>query len=72
MVTIEKLLQFYYKELSNEDAVVVSKAIEADWTLREKFTVIKMGANRLDAFKEQVPTRAINNIMAYAKNNVHA
>ncbi len=72
MVTIEKLLQFYYGELATEDALIVENAIETDWTLREKFAVIKMSAKRLNQFKQSVPNRAIDNILAYAKNTVHA
>jgi hypothetical protein len=72
MVTIEKLLQLYYGELAKEDAVIVENAIESDWTLREKFAVIKMSARRLNQFKVSVSNRALDNILAYAKNIVHA
>ena len=39
--TPEDLVQYLYKETTHEQNIAIENAMAADWTLREKFEVIK-------------------------------
>ena len=45
--TPEDLLQYLYKETTPAENEAIEKALAEDWTLREKFEVIKKAAQRL-------------------------
>ena len=62
----EDLLQFLYKETSPEMTAAIEKALEQDWTLREKLAVLKAAHERLQNLIEAPRTESILNILQYA------
>ena len=64
--TPEELLLYLYNEASEEQTVAIKKALEQDWTLREKLAVLKDSRQRLDALIESPRTNVVMNILNYA------
>ena len=64
--TPEDLLLYLYKETSAEVTQAIEDALEKDWTLREKFTVLKASHERLNTLVEAPRTEAVLNILKYA------
>jgi hypothetical protein len=62
----EDLILYLYKETSPETTAAIEKALETDWTLREKLTVIKASMARLDSIKVAPRTEVILNILKHA------
>ena len=65
--TPEDLLLYLYKETSAEQTVSIEKALQADWTLREKLEVLKASMQRLDKIKVSPRTEVVLNVLNYAK-----
>ena len=65
--TPEDLLQYLYKETSPQQTAAIAKALEQDWTLREKLDVLKISMERLDTIMEVPRTEAILKILNYAR-----
>ncbi|MBN8876606.1 MAG: hypothetical protein E6Q24_13720 [Chitinophagaceae bacterium] len=65
--TPEELLLYLYNEASEEQTVAIKKALEQDWTLREKLAVLKDSRQRLDALIESPRTNVVMNILNYAR-----
>lgn len=65
--TPEELLLYLYKETSAEMTAAIELALKQDWTLREKFTVLKTSMERLDTLKRSPRTEAILNVLNYAR-----
>ncbi len=65
--TPEELLLYLYKESSPQLTAAITEAIKLDWTLREKFNVLKTSMQRLDQIQESPRTEVILNIMNYAR-----
>ena len=68
--TPEDLLQYLYKETTPEESAAIEKAMAQDWTLREKFEVIKKAAHRLTKFTFSPRTETILNVLKYANKEV--
>ena len=68
--TPEDLLQYLYKETTPEETAAIEKAMAQDWTLREKFEVIKKAAHRLTKFTFSPRTETILNVLKYANKEV--
>ena len=49
--TPEDLLQYLYKETTPEQTAAIEQALAENWTLREKFEVIKAGYRRLEQIR---------------------
>jgi len=65
--TPEDLLLYLYKESSPQLTADIGQAVQLDWTLREKFNVLKTSMQRLDQIRESPRTEAILNILNYAR-----
>ncbi len=65
--TPEDLLLYLYKESSPQFTTEIEHAVQLDWTLREKFNVLKTSMQRLDQIQESPRTEVILNILNYAR-----
>ncbi|RYY09322.1 MAG: hypothetical protein EOO04_38610 [Chitinophagaceae bacterium] len=65
--TPEELLLYLYNETSEEQTVAIRKALEQDWTLREKLAVLKDSMKRLDVLIESPRTSVVLDILNYAR-----
>ena len=65
--TPEELLLYLYKESSPQLTAAITEAIKLDWTLREKFNVLKTSMLGLDKIQQSPRTEAILNILNYAR-----
>jgi hypothetical protein len=65
--TPEDLLLYLYKETSEEQTTAIESALKQDWTLREKLAVLKTSLERLNGIKKSPSTRAILNVLNYAR-----
>ena len=67
--TPEDLLLYLYKETSPEQAKAIKEALDKDWTLREKLSVLKASMQRLDKITEVPRTEVVLNVLNYARQN---
>lgn len=67
--TPENLIQYLYEETSPEQTAAIEEALVRDWTLREKFEVLKASKSRLDAVLESPRTEVVLNVLNYAREN---
>lgn len=65
--TPEDLLLYLYKESSVEQTAAIEVALEKDWTLREKLTVLKASMQRLDKIITAPRTEVVLNVLNYAR-----
>ncbi len=65
--TPEDLLLYLYKETSDEQTKAIEAALEKDWTLREKLTVLKASMQRLDKITVAPRTEVVLNVMHHAR-----
>lgn len=65
--TPEDLLLYLYKESTPEQSAAIEKALKLDWTLREKFTVLKTSMQRLDKIVVAPRTEVVLNVLNYAR-----
>ena len=65
--TPEDLLLYLYKETSEKQTTAIESALKQDWTLREKLAVLKTSLERLNGIKKSPSTRAILNVLNYAR-----
>ena len=68
--TPEDLLQYLYKETTPEETAAIEQALAEDWTLREKFEVIKKAAHRLSQFRFSPRTETVLNVLKYANKDL--
>lgn len=64
--TPEDLLLYLYKEVSPRQKKNIEQALERDWTLKEKMSVLKTARERLSRIKESPRTEVVLNILRYA------
>lgn len=57
---------YLYKETSAETTAAIEKALNEDWTLREKFAVLKASHERLNTLIESPRTEAVLKVLKYA------
>lgn len=67
--TPEELILYLYKETSPEQTSAIEQALEKDWSLREKLTVLKASMQRLDTLHEAPRTEVILNVLNYARES---
>jgi hypothetical protein len=67
--TPEDLLLYLYNDCSSKKTAAIEKALEKDWTLREKFAVLKASMQRLDKITESPRTEVVLNVLHYAKDH---
>ncbi|MEO5782214.1 MAG: hypothetical protein ABIQ07_03025 [Ginsengibacter sp.] len=65
--TPEDLVQYLYKETSQEKSTAIMAALETDWSLREMYNVIVSAQKRLEAFELSPREEAVNSILHYAQ-----
>lgn len=65
--TPEDLLMYLYKESSAEQTSAIEDALQKDWTLREKLTVLKASMQRLDKITTTPRTEVVLNVLNYAR-----
>jgi len=65
--TPEELLQYLYAESSAAQVSAITKALEEDWTLREKLAVLSASMERLELIRESPRTEVVLNILNYAR-----
>ena len=65
--TPEDLVQYLYKEVSQEKSTAITAALESDWSLRETNNVIVSGQKRLEAFELSPREEAVDRILRYAQ-----
>jgi hypothetical protein len=62
----EDLICYLYHEMDTQAVQELEKALETDWTLREKLGVLKASMQRLDRIIESPRTEVILNILRHA------
>jgi hypothetical protein len=67
LFTPEDLVRYLYNETSPETTAAIEAALLEDWTLREKFEVLKSSAQTLDKALESPRTEVILNVLNYAR-----
>ena len=65
--TPEDLILYLYKETSPEATTAIEKALEEDWTLNEKFNVLKTSMERLNSITVSPRTEVILNVLRHAR-----
>ncbi|MDF2379870.1 hypothetical protein JMG10_00220 [Nostoc ellipsosporum NOK] len=68
--TPEDLLLYLYKEVSPRQKENIEQALEKDWTLKEKMSVLQSARERLFKIQESPRTEVVLNILRYANNKV--
>lgn len=68
--TPEDLLLYLYNEVSATQASAIEDALQKDWTLREKFNVLKASMQRLDKITESPRTEVVLSVLNYARDFV--
>jgi anti-sigma factor RsiW len=67
LFTPEDLVRYLYNETSPETTAAIEAALQEDWTLREKFEVLKASSQTLDKALESPRTEVILNVLNYAR-----
>ena len=62
----EDLILYLYKETSPSTTAAIEKALEEDWTLREKLVVLKTSMERLNSITLSPRTEIILNVLRQA------
>ena len=68
--TPEDLLLYLYKETSIKKTAAIEKALQTDWTLREKLNVLKASMERLDKIAVSPRTEVVLNVINHAREQV--
>jgi hypothetical protein len=70
--TPEDLLLYLYKESSSKKTAAIEKALQNDWTLREKLNVLKASMDRLDKITQSPRTEVVLNVLNHARELAEA
>lgn len=70
--TPEDLLLYLYNEMEPASRLELEKALETDWTLREKLGVLKTSMQRLDRLVQSPRTEVVLNILRHASQQLPA
>lgn len=65
--TPEDLLLYLYKDSSPKLTKAIETALESDWTLREKLSVLKVSMERLDKITQSPRTEIVLNVINHAR-----
>ena len=66
--TTEDLIQYMYKETSQEQTLAIEKALQSDWALQDKLNVLKDSMTRLDKMVKSPRQQSIDAILNYARS----
>ncbi len=72
LFTPEDLLEYYYQETSPEKSQSIALALETDWTLQQKFDVIRQAAERLEKSVRSPRQSSIQSVLDYATQHLTA
>jgi hypothetical protein len=64
--TPDDLLLYLYNETKPAQTFAIEKALQSDWSLREKLQVLNTSMLRLDSIMQSPRTEAVQNIMKHA------
>jgi hypothetical protein len=67
LFTPEELVQYLYKETSQEKTSAIEAALQNDWALREKLEVLKSSLDVLDKGLESPRTSTVLKVLNYAR-----
>ncbi len=70
LYTPEDLLQYLYKETSLQECRAIEKALADDWTLREKFEVLRSSIDRLNSVIETPRVEVVLLVLNYARKTM--
>lgn len=70
--TPEDLLLYLYNETHAKKRAAIEVALEKDWTLREKLTVLKASMQRLDKIITTPRTEVVLNVLNHAREQAAA
>lgn len=70
--TPEDLLLYLYNETPAKKRAAIEAALEKDWTLREKLTVLKASMQRLDKLTTSPRTEVVLNVLNHAREQAAA
>ena len=65
--TTEDMIRFLYNEMSPEETSRLLAALETDWSLKEKFEVLKSSMDSLDSLHYSPRKRTIEAILQYSE-----
>ncbi len=65
--TPEDMIRYLYNEMTAAEAQTLTRALEADWSLKEKFEVLKLAMSSLDTLHFSPRPKAIDAILEYAE-----
>ena len=67
--TPEDLLLYLYNECTPQEREAIENALQKDWTLREKLSVLKTSMQRLDKLTESPRTEVVLNVINHAREH---
>jgi hypothetical protein len=67
LFTPEDLVRYLYQESTPEEAAAIETALQQDWTLREKFEVLRKSVTSLDKGLVSPRTESVLNVLNYAR-----
>lgn len=67
LFTPEDLVMYLYHESTPERTAEIELALQQDWTLREKFEVLRKAVVSLDQSLASPRTEAVLNVLNYAR-----
>lgn len=70
--TTEDMIRFLYNEMNAEETALLTAALEADWTLKEKFEVLKSSKETLNSQHYSPRRKSIEAILRYAEDTAPA
>lgn len=65
--TTEELIQYLYKETTEEQSKKIEKAIEDDWNVRERIEALQESMQQLDTAFARPRQQSVMAILNYAK-----
>jgi anti-sigma factor RsiW len=68
--TPEDLLQYLYKETSQQENTAIEAALSEDWALREKYEVLLASANSLNSVIESPREEVVSKLLNYARKTM--
>ena len=67
--TPENMIRYLYNETSPEETAAITRALESDWALREKFEILKHSVEGLNGIHRSPRPKVIESILRYAGVN---
>ncbi len=68
-ITIENLVAYIYREMPDNQRIIVKNAIATDTKLAETYYQLKEGFKQLPKVQFNPPTHVLNNIMKYSNES---